>query len=77
MELNLTYEGCTLAISAVHERGGRVLVELCVEGEPLGSLELSHAEASDALLAINAALDAVETEAARRVMAEAQTALPL
>ncbi|MCF4970804.1 hypothetical protein [Nostoc sp. CMAA1605] len=77
MELNLSYEGCNLILSAVHERGGRVLAEMAVEGEVLGSLEILPHEWRAIRDAGDKALAAVEAEQSRREIAARQVGLPL
>lgn len=77
MELNLSYEGCTLILSAVHERGGRVLAEMAVDGEVLGSLEILPHEWLAIRDAGDKAYAAVTAEQARREVEKRQAVMPL
>lgn len=77
MELNLLYEGCTLILSAVHERGGRVLAELAVDGQVLGSLEILPHEWLAIREAGDKAHSAVMAEAMRREVEKRQAVIPL
>lgn len=77
MELNLSYEGCTLILSAVHERGGRVLAEMAVDGQVLGNLEILPHEWLAIRDAGDKAYGAVMAEAKRREVEKRQAVMPL
>lgn len=77
MELNLSYEGCNLILSAVHERGGRVLAEMAVDGQVLGGLEILPAEWLAIREAGDRALAAVQAEQHRREVEKRQAVIPL
>ena len=77
MELNLSDEGCTLILSAVHARGGRVLAEMAVDGQVLGNLEILPHEWLAIREAGDKAYGAVMAEAQRREVEKRQAVMPL